>query len=117
MKEGFNCLQVYVMLTRLKIKRGEEKLVEIPIVGSRGRRERLSKSSTLVHPQVAEVAVESPEIMSHEEETIMTEDEKTFRKDFFDMTKMVKVLYEERNNMLQEESSKLPNGEGSSGGG
>jgi len=56
--------------------------------------------------------------MSHEgEPTNMTKDEKTFRKDFFDMTKMVKVLYEERNSRLQGESSKPPKGEGSSGGG
>ena len=46
----------------------------------------------------------------------MIEDEKTFKNDFFDMTKMVKVLYEERNNMLQGEGSKPPNGEGSSRG-
>ncbi len=47
----------------------------------------------------------------------MTEDEKTFRKAFFDMTEMVKVLYEERNTRLQGESSKPPKGEGSLGGG
>jgi len=62
--------------------------------------------------------VGTPEIMSHEgEPTNMTEDEKTFKKAFFDMTKMVKVLYEERNSRLQGESSKPPKGEGSSGGG
>lgn len=56
--------------------------------------------------------------MSHEgEPTNMTEDEKTFIKAFFDMTEMVKVLYEERNTRLQGESSKPPNGEGSLGGG
>ena len=33
------------------------------------------------------------------------------------MTEMVKVLYEERNNRLQGESSKPPKGEGYSGGG
>ena len=47
----------------------------------------------------------------------MIEDEKTFRKAFFDMTEMVKVLYEERNTRLQGESSKPPKGEGSLGGG
>lgn len=47
----------------------------------------------------------------------MTEDEKTFRNDFLDMTEMAKVLYEERNSRLQGESSKPPKGEGSSGGG
>lgn len=58
MKEGFNCLQVYVMLTRLKLKRGEGKLVESPEIGSNGRRLRFPNSSTPVHPKVAEVVVE-----------------------------------------------------------
>ena len=35
----------------------------------------------------------------------MSEDEKASRKAFFDMTQMVKVLYEERNTRLQGESS------------
>lgn len=95
----------------------------------KGRRARLPKSSTPVQPQVAEVAVEIPtpvqpqvvvessETMYHEGEPIMIEDEKTFRKALFDMTEKVKVLYEERNNRLQGESSKPPNGEVSSGGG
>jgi len=47
----------------------------------------------------------------------MTKDKKAFRKAFFDMTEMVKVLYEERNTKLQAESSKPPKGEGSSRGG
>jgi len=38
------------MLTRLKIKRREGKLVGSPKVGSRGRRERLPQSPTLVQP-------------------------------------------------------------------
>ena len=92
MKEGFNCLQVYVMLTRLKLKRGEGKLVGSPEFGSRGRRARLPQSPTPVQPQVV---VDTTEIMSHEREpTNMIEDEKTFKKAFFDMKEMVKVLYE-----------------------
>ena len=56
--------------------------------------------------------------MFHEgEPTNMTEDEKTFRKAFFNMIETVKVLYEERNMKLQGESSKPHKGEGSSGGG
>jgi len=47
------------MLTRLKLKRGEGKLVGSPEVGSSGRRARLPKYFTPVHPQVADVAVES----------------------------------------------------------
>ena len=89
------------MLTRLKLKRGEGKLVESPVVGSRGRRERLQKYSTLVHPQVE---VESSMSMSHEGQPTMTEDEIEFRKEFFDMTEMVKVLYEERNLRIEGES-------------
>ena len=47
----------------------------------------------------------------------MTEDEKDFRKDLFNMTNMVKVLYEERNTRLQGESSRPPRREGYPGGG
>ena len=55
--------------------------------------------------------------MSHDgEPTNMSEDEKVFRKAFFDMTEMVKVLYEERKNRMVGESSKPPHGEGSSRG-
>ena len=94
MKEGFNCFQVYVNLTRLKLNRGEGKLVGSPEVGSRGRIERFPQYLTLVQPRFS---VETPEIMSHEvEPKNMIEDEKTFIKAFFDMTDMVKVLYEER---------------------
>ena len=42
----------------------------------------------------------------------MIEDNKAFRKSFFDMTKMVKLLYEERNSRLQGESSNPPKGNG-----
>ena len=43
-------------------------MAESPIVGSRRRRARLPKSCTPTHPQVAKVAVEFPETMSHEGE-------------------------------------------------
>jgi len=60
------------MVTRLKIKRGEGKLVGNPEVWSRGRRERFPQSPTPVLPQVE---VETPVNMSHEgEPTNMTED-------------------------------------------
>ena len=106
-------MQVCVMLTRLKLKR-EVKLVQSPAIGSRGRRARFPKSLTPTHPQVE---VESSLSMSHEGEPTMTEDERAFRKEFFDMTKMVKVLYEDRNLRMQGESSRPPRGEGSPGGG
>ena len=47
----------------------------------------------------------------------MSYDEKPFRKAFFYMTEMVKVLYGERNIRLQGERSRPPRGEGSPGGG
>ena len=86
------------MLTQLKLKRGEGNLVGSPEVGPGGRRARLPQSPT---PLQHQVVVETPEIMSHEgEPTNMIENEKTFKKAFFDMSEMVKVLYEERNNRL-----------------
>ena len=52
--------------------------------------------------------------MSHKgEPENMSEDYKTLRKAFFDMTQMVKVLYEERNTRLQQgESLNPPKGDG-----
>ena len=47
----------------------------------------------------------------------MTEDERAFRKTFFDMIEMVKVLYEERNLRMQGESYRPPRIEGYPGGG
>ena len=54
--------------------------------------------------------------MAHEEshETLTSEDE-TLRKYFYDMTKMVKILFEERNARLQGEISNPPKGNGDSG--
>lgn len=99
------------MLTRLKLNRGEGTLVESPEIGSRGRRARLPQYPSPILPQVA---VETLVSMSHEGEPTMIEDEKVFKKDLFDIIEMVKVLYEERNTILQGESSKPPKGEGSS---
>ena len=45
------------------------------------------------------------------------EEERVFRKTFLDMTEMVRVLYQERNERLEGEGSKLhKEGQGSSGG-
>jgi len=58
----------------------------------------LPQSPTPIQPRVA---VDTPEIMSHEGEAKnMIEDEKAFRKAFFDMIDMAKVLCEERNTRL-----------------
>lgn len=52
-------------------------------------------------------------VMEHEEvPKEMFEDEKTFRKELFDMSEMVKVLYEERNSILYGESLKPHGGKG-----
>lgn len=108
-------MQVNSMLIRLKLKRGEEKLVESPKVGSRRRSARLPQYPP---PALPQVTVEASVSMSHEgEPTNITKDEKVLRKVFFDMIGMVKVLYEDKNTRLWGESSKPPKGEGSSRGG
>ena len=85
------------------------------LVGSRRRSAKLPQFPPQDSPPVV---VEASVSMSHERGIDnMSEDENAFRKDFFDMTEMVKVLYEERNTSLQGESSKLPRGEGFLGGG
>ena len=51
------------------------------------------------------------------EEVDPKEEERVFRKAFLDMTEMVRVLYQERNERLEGEGSKLhKEGHGSSGG-
>jgi hypothetical protein len=85
----------FLILTRLKLTRGEGQLVETSSEISRRRTTQSPKASRRYSPS-----------MAHEEshETLTLEDE-TFRKAFYDMTKMVKVLFEERNARLQGESS------------
>jgi hypothetical protein len=54
--------------------------------------------------------------MAHEEShEIPTLEDETFRKYFYDMTKMAKVLFEERNARLQGEISNPPRGNEDSG--
>ena len=100
------------MVTRLKLKRGEGKLVGAGSqVGSRRRRAQLPQFAPQDSPPVVPEASVS---MCHEGgNDNMTEDEK----DFFDMKEMVKDLYEERNTRLYGESSRHPRGEGSPRGG
>jgi hypothetical protein len=43
------------------------------------------------------------------------EEEWVFRKDLLDMTKMVRILYQERNDRIAREGSKTQKGEGSTG--
>ena len=60
--------------------------------------------------------------MPHEEGEIHEEfdpkeEERVFRKSFLDMTEMVRIIYQERNERLEGEGSKLQKeGQGSSGG-
>jgi len=73
------------MLTRLKLKRGEEDLWE-PRYQIVSRRTHISQYSL---------------VMAHEEgHEGMPEDESTFIKAFFEIFEMVKAPYEERNSRL-----------------
>ena len=109
------------MLTRLNFKRGEGKLVEVG--GSqkepKKRRERLPQSPP---PSSPPKEAEAPLIIPHEEgeiheEFYLNEEETMFRKAFLDMTEMVRIIYQERNERLEGEVSKLQKeGQGSSGG-
>jgi hypothetical protein len=97
------------MLTRLKLKRGEGQLVKAQS-NPLPRRARVPLSPPSISPQrEAEEAIsmtsregEIPEVVDPNEE------ERVFRKAFLDLTEMVRVLYQERNQKLE--------GEGSSGG-
>jgi hypothetical protein len=100
-------LQVFcfLMLTRLRLSRGEGQLAKPS--------SQLSRRRTTQSPQASSLYSSST---THEEihETLPSEDA-TFRKAFYDTTKMAKVLFEERNARLQGESSNSPKGIGDSG--
>jgi hypothetical protein len=83
---------VFLMLTRLKLKRGEGELVE-------PRSQIVSRRTNTPQASIVMAHEEGPEGMS--------EDERTFRKAFFEMSEMVKVLYEERNSRLYERAQNL----------
>jgi hypothetical protein len=93
------------MLTRLNLKRGEGKILEPSSQLSRRRTTHLPQASRRNSPS-----------MAHEEshEIPISEDE-TFRKSFYDMIEMVKVLFEEKNARLQGEISNPPIGNEDSG--
>ena len=102
---------MFFMLTRLKIKRGEGKLVE-----ARGSQsEPQQRRAILPHspppsspPREAKATSSMPpgEEETHEE-VDPKEEERVFRKTFLDMNEMVRVLYQERNEILEGEGSKL----------
>jgi len=61
------------------------------------------------NPQIGSRRSQTPLVMVHEEGQGMTsEDERAFRKDFYDMSEMVKVLYNERETRLQGEIQNHP---------
>ena len=86
------------MLTRLKLKRGEGKLVE-----ARGSQSEPKQTRAILPhspppsspPREAEAASSMPpgEEETHEE-VDPKEEERVFRKAFLDMTEMVRVLYQ-----------------------
>ena len=109
------------MLTRLKLKRGEGKLVEAR--GSQSepqqRREILPHSPPPSSPPKEEEvsSIMPPGEGEIHEEMDPKEEERVHRKAFLDLTEMVRVLYQEMNDKLEEERSKLhKEGQGSSGG-
>ena len=87
------------MLTRSILRRGEGALEE-------------------PNPQVGSIIPRTPQVISHEEgqgQEFMYEDERDFRKYFFDMIEMVKVLYNEITTWLEGEIYNQPKGDGGDG--
>ena len=106
------------MLTRLKLKRGEGQLTR-ERENPQSRKAREPSPSSLISP--SRVLAEASRMSEHEGEippdTDPREEERVFRKAFLDLTEMVRILYQERNEKLAGEGSKHPlEGEGSSGG-
>ena len=96
------------MLARMNLKRGEGKLV-----GTSPQASSRRAHSPQVSPQVS---LEASSFMAHEGGIdTMSEDEKTFRILFFEISKMVKVIYEEINSGLKGESSNPLGGNGGHG--
>jgi hypothetical protein len=92
------------MLARLKLTIGEGQLVE---PSSQFSRMRTTKS-----PQASRY---SPSMGHEESHGTFPSDEETFRKSFYDMAEMVKILFEEINARFQGESSNPPKGNGDNG--
>ena len=106
------------MLSRLKLKKGEAQLVRAQANPQPRRAREPFHPPYITHPRVTEEASsmssregESPEDIDPKEEELV------FQKSFLDMTEMVRILYQERNDRLEGEGSKHhKEGEGSSGG-
>jgi hypothetical protein len=93
------------MLTMLKLTRGEGQLIEAS--------SQLSRRRTIKSPQVSRIF--SPSMAHEDHHGTLPLEEENFKKPFFDMDKMVKVFFDERNARMQGESSKPPKGNGDSG--
>jgi len=107
------------MLTRLKLKRGEGQLTRERENPQSRRKAREPSPSPSISP--SRVSAEASRMSEHEgeipQDTDPREEERVFRKAFLDLTEMVRILYQERNEKLAGEGSKHPlEGEGSSGG-
>ena len=88
------------MLTRLKLKRGEGNLVSVQ---SNPQPRRARETPPRVIEEASSMSSregETPEDMDPKEE------EWVFRKAFLDMTEMVRILYQERNDRLVGEGSR-----------
>ena len=99
------------MLTRLKLKRGEVHLVSAQRNPQPRRVREPPPRAIEAASRMSSREGEAPEDMDPKEE------ERVFRKAFLDMTEMVRILYQERNDRLVREASKnRKEGEGSSRG-
>ena len=78
------------MLTSLNLTRGEGQILEPSY--------QLSRRRNLDSPQASRR--HSPSMAHEERHETLTSEGETFRKYFYDMTEMVKVLFEERNARL-----------------
>jgi hypothetical protein len=90
---------------RLKLTRGEGQLLD-PI-------SQLSRRRTIKSPQVSRIF--SPSMAHEDNHGTLPSEEENSKKALFDMDEMVKVLFDERNSILQGESSNPPKGNGDSG--
>ena len=88
------------MLTTLKLKRGEGNLVSAQTNPQPRRVRELPPRVIEVASSMSSREGEAPEDMDPKEE------ERVFQKDFLDMTEMVRILYQERNDRLVGEGSK-----------
>ena len=123
-----------MMLTRLNLHRGEEKLlVARPKVRTRRSRAtrpqsppKFSLPAALEAPQVLSLTeieevqfaledeLESIAIMSGFGETEGLSEEEAYKKDFYELIERVRILFEDRDTRMVGENSKSPHGEGNS---